>query len=143
MARDKIHSAVKNALVKDGWIITADPYFIRADELELQADLAAERPIAAEKAGSKIVVEIKSFLGRSLISEFYIALGQYMIYHHFLARLEPDRVLFLAVSDLVYNDFFQLEIIQTMVKRQRMAILVVNTAAEEVVEWIKWIDTVN
>jgi hypothetical protein len=26
MARDKIHNAVKNALIKGGWTITADPY---------------------------------------------------------------------------------------------------------------------
>lgn len=26
MARDKIHNAVKNALIKDGWTITHDPY---------------------------------------------------------------------------------------------------------------------
>jgi hypothetical protein len=29
------------------------------------ADLAAEKPIAAERQGQKIVVEIKSFIGRS------------------------------------------------------------------------------
>ena len=28
MARDKIHGAVKTALVKDGWTITADPFVI-------------------------------------------------------------------------------------------------------------------
>jgi hypothetical protein len=38
----------------------------------LEADLAAER------AGRKIVVEIKSFLGHSLITEFYSAVGQYL-----------------------------------------------------------------
>ncbi len=26
--KDEIHEAVKNALVKDGWTITADPYVI-------------------------------------------------------------------------------------------------------------------
>jgi hypothetical protein len=57
MARlDKIHNAVKNALVKDGWDITDDPYTIRYEEMTLQADLAAERTIAAERAGRKIVV---------------------------------------------------------------------------------------
>lgn len=82
MARDKIHYAVKNALIKDGWTITADPYYLKVadDEPDLAADLAAERPLAAEKGSRKIVVEIKSFLGRSLITEFYSALGQYLTY---------------------------------------------------------------
>ncbi|MGH9837029.1 MAG: element excision factor XisH family protein, partial [Blastocatellia bacterium] len=58
MARDKIHYAVKNALVNDGWTITADPYEIAYEGVNVYADLAAERPFAAEKNGRKIAVEI-------------------------------------------------------------------------------------
>jgi hypothetical protein len=43
---DLIHDAVTNALIKDGWTITADPYTIEHEEVTLFADLAAERPIA-------------------------------------------------------------------------------------------------
>lgn len=136
--RDKIHDPVKNALVNDGWTITADPYYIRHGTFELQADLAAERPIAAEKAGRKIVVEIKSFAGQSLISEFYVALGQYLTYLHFLQLTAPERELFLAVSDSVFNDFFQLEGIQEMIQKHKPAIVVVNIETEEVVKWINW-----
>ena len=64
-AKDTYRHAVKNALLKDGWTITADPYFIQYEDAELYADLAAEKPIAAERQGQKIVVEIKSFSGRS------------------------------------------------------------------------------
>ena len=49
MARDKIHGAVKNALIKDGWTITADPFVIKFEDADLEADMAAERPIAAER----------------------------------------------------------------------------------------------
>jgi hypothetical protein len=136
MARDLIHNAVRNALVKDGWTITADPYKIKTPDFRLEADLAADRPIAAERAGSKIVVEIKSFIGVSLITEFYGARGQYLTYEDLLQIIEPDRKLFLAVSDLVFNDFFQLETIKRITQKDRMAILVVNTATEEVVQWI-------
>ena len=52
-----IHNAVKNALIKDGWTITADPYTIEYEGIRLFADFGAERPIAAERAGRKIVVE--------------------------------------------------------------------------------------
>lgn len=136
MARDKIHDAVKNALVKDGWTITADPYKIKTPDLRLEVDLAADRPIAAERAGNKIVVEIKSFIGRSLITEFYTALGQYLTYEELLQTIEPDRKLFLAVSDLVFNDFFQLDSIRRITQKDRLAILVINTATEEIVQWI-------
>lgn len=136
MAKDVIHDAVKNALAKDGWMITDDPFHIKFKDLELQADLGAERPIAATKAGRKIVVEVKSFLGRSLISELYSALGQYAVYLDLLKETEPDRKLYLAVSDLVYNDFFQLEAVQFIVARENLAMLVVNTKTEEVTQWL-------
>lgn len=61
MALDKIHDAVKNGLIKDGWTITADPYEIRFKDIRVYADLAAERPFTAERNGEKIVVRSKKF----------------------------------------------------------------------------------
>ena len=49
MARDLFHDAVKNALVKEQWLITADPLKIKIDGVKLEIDLAAEKVIAAEK----------------------------------------------------------------------------------------------
>lgn len=136
MAKDKIHGAVKNALIKDGWTITSDPYTIKTADFNLEADLAVDHPIGAERDGKKIVVEVKSFVGRSLITEFYGALGQYLTYEELIQTVEPDRKLFLTVSDLIFNDFFQLETIKRISQKDRLAILVVNTATEEVVQWI-------
>jgi len=34
-AKDIYHNEVKNALLKDGWTITADPYFIKYEDAEL------------------------------------------------------------------------------------------------------------
>ena len=64
-AKDIIHDNVKHALIKDGWVITHDPYTIEFEQEFLYADLAAERVLAAEKGNKKIVVEIKSFVGQS------------------------------------------------------------------------------
>ncbi len=61
-AKDIYHDAVKNALIKDGWTIIADPYTITYEDAELFADLAAEKPIAVQRNGLIIVVEVKSFL---------------------------------------------------------------------------------
>ncbi len=36
MARDLIHEAVKNALLKDGWTIIADPYPLPYEEQVLE-----------------------------------------------------------------------------------------------------------
>lgn len=54
-AKDIYHNAVKNALLKDSWTITADPYFIKYEDAELYADLAAEKPIAAEREKEEIL----------------------------------------------------------------------------------------
>ena len=100
MARkDAIHQMVKNALVKDGWTITAEDYEIVFEERRVFADIAAEKNIAAEKDGTKIAVEVKSFGSPSLMSEFEKALGQYTIYVNFLSVIEPERKVFMAVGE--------------------------------------------
>lgn len=133
---DHIHDAVKNALVKAGWTITHDPFKIEFEELKLYADLAAERTLAAERDGEKIAVEVKSFIGRSKVRELEEALGQYSLYLGFLEVIEPDRKLYLAVSRVVYENFFSQKAIQFAMRRHKLALIVVNVPTEEVVAWI-------
>ena len=75
MAKDKYHDLVRDALEKDGWTITDDPLRIQVEELTIKIDLGAEKLIAAEKEGQKIAVEIKSFIGHSVITDSYLAIG--------------------------------------------------------------------
>ncbi|MFQ5859573.1 MAG: element excision factor XisH family protein [Anaerolineae bacterium] len=112
--------------------------FLKYEEVEVYADLAAERTIAAERAGDKIAVEIKSFSGRSPIHDLEEALGQYEIYRSFMELLEPDRKLYLGISDRVYAGLFSLKAIQMIVQRYEIAIVVVKIETEEVVQWIDW-----
>ncbi len=97
-ARDLYHDAVKSALEKDGWTVTHDPYPLKLGRSDLFVDLGAEKVLAAEKSGRKIAVEIKSFLGRSVITETENALGQHLIYEKLLSRTEVDRTLFMAID---------------------------------------------
>ena len=76
-AKDTYHDAVKNALIKDGWIITADPYPLEYEDVELYPDLAIEKAIENEQQQRKIIIEIKTFISQSLIKDFKNALGQY------------------------------------------------------------------
>lgn len=93
------HDAVKAALTKEGWTITHDPYPLRYGEHRLYVDLGASAPIGAEKEGRKIAVEIKSFLGRSEITDLERALGQYRLYRFLLRRTEEERTLFITGGD--------------------------------------------
>ena len=55
-AKDRFHQVVKAALEKEGWIITHDPLTLRVDDrTDLHIDLGAEKLIAAERAGQKIL----------------------------------------------------------------------------------------
>lgn len=64
-AKDIYHDVVRTALEKDGWTITADPPTQKIGRRSVLVDLGAEKLIAAEQAGQKIAVEIKSFLSPS------------------------------------------------------------------------------
>ena len=138
MAKDAIHDSIKNALLKDGWAITAEFLQIEYEELEIFADLVAERkPIVAEKNEKKIIVEVKTFAGRSFIRELQQALGQYDLYREIITLAGLDYELYLAVSSLIYEAFFLRKGTHEVVQRRQLKLLVVDVEREEVVEWIK------
>jgi hypothetical protein len=132
-AIDRIHDAVRNALLRDGWTVTHDPYIIRYEEVTLFADLAAERLLAVERGEEKIVVEVKSFASASPIQDFKVMLGQYDLYRGFLERTAPDRQLYLAISDEAFGSLFSQRAIQMIVQRYQLPLIVVDTSAEEIV----------
>lgn len=134
-AKDAFHAVVKTALEKEGWLITHDPYTLQAGTLELYIDLGAEKVIAAEKQGQKIAVEIKSFLSPSKITELYAALGQFIIYRIALQEQEANRILYLAVPSTVYNEFFILPFIQSVIKSNQLYLLIYNIEQEVVSQW--------
>lgn len=47
-AKDIYHDAVKNALIKDGWIITDDPLHLKWGQKDMYVDLGAKQLLAAE-----------------------------------------------------------------------------------------------
>lgn len=110
-AKDIFHQAVRLALEKDGWSITHDPFHIKIDDIEFFIDLGAERILAAQKAGQKIAIEIKSFLGSSEVTEFHLALGQTLNYRLALRKVAPERILYLAITKDTYEDFLSRQFI--------------------------------
>ena len=136
-AKDKFHDAVRNALIKEEWQITHDPYTLDFGFTEAYIDLGAEKLLAAEKGENKIAVEIKSFLGSSNLYEFHTAIGQFINYKAVLRREEPDRILFLAVTKETFDNFFQQKIIAELVTEHQLKIIVYNSANEVLIQWIK------
>jgi hypothetical protein len=136
-AKDLYHDAVVHALVADGWTITDDPLRIGYGGQNFYVDLGAARDtIAAEKAGQKIAVEIKSFLSPSMMRDLHVALGQYHLYRDILAEKEPERTIYLAVTTEVYDKLFAEKFGRFVVERQQLKLLVFDPRQERVVEWI-------
>ncbi len=136
-ARDLFHNAVRHGLEKEGWKITDDPLSISFGGVDLYVDLGAERLIAAQRGEEKIAVEIKSFLGMSVITEFHAALGQFLSYRLALTARDPQRKLYLAVPDDTYNEFFQLEFTRLAVKDYQLKLIVYEANTEVIVQWIE------
>ncbi len=138
MAKDLFHNNVKTALQKDGWNITHDPYRLRYGVADIYIDLAAEEAIAAEKAGRKIAVEVKSFAGGSNVSEFHTALGQFLNYRVALEiSEEPDRVLYLAVPQDTYQIFLRFEPAKTVIERYEIRLITYDPNNEVIDKWIE------
>ena len=135
-AKDAYHDAVRNALVKDGWTITHDPYTFTFGLRNLFVDLGAEWPVAAEKGGRKIAVEIKSFSGASEVHDLEVAVGQFALYREMIALKEPERKLYLAVSERAYASIFGEPIGELAVRKIGLSLIIFNPEKEAIEQWI-------
>ena len=136
-AKDKFHEAVKNSLVKEDWIITHDPLNLKFGEYDrIQIDLGAVKLLGAKKDENQIAVEIKSFLNDSAVSDFHLALGQFLNYRLVLEEKEPQRVLFLAVPVYAYESFFQRDLPKAVISRYHLKLIVYDPMEEIIFKWI-------
>ena len=144
--RDKIHNVVRQALIKDGWTITDDPYVISYGERFLFVDLAAAEGIATNGMQSQfigaacgdlqIAIEIKEFRGQSAIASLEQAIGQYVLYQLLLKQVDPQRKLYLAVGEQDYAQILSEPIGELVINELPLNVLVINLSKEEIQQWI-------
>jgi XisH protein len=128
--RDTYHDVVKYALIREGWTISHDPYFLQSDP-KLSIDLGIQSTIAAEKGCEKIAVEIKSFIADSQVTELERAIGQYGIYQELLQIQEPDRELYLAVPIDAFENIFSRQVGKLAIKKFQLKLIVFSFSEEE------------
>ncbi|MGB0386785.1 MAG: element excision factor XisH family protein [Ardenticatenaceae bacterium] len=134
--RDIYHNTVKQSLQKDGWTITHDPLPLKVGYKRLEVDLGAERLISAEKGLRKIAVEVKSFIGRSNVTDLERALGQYVLYDQIMMEQGIRRELYLAVNWHTYETVFQIPLGEILLRNEVVNLLVFDDEEEVVVQWI-------
>ncbi len=134
MVKDIYHSTVI-ALEKDGWTITNDPLTLKVGGRSAFVDLGAEKLFAAEKEGKRIAVEVKSFISPSPVKDLE-QVGQYIMYSQVLERQNFNRLLYLAIPQSVFLDFFSEELPQLMIQLNNLKLLIFDSDAQEIVKWI-------
>ncbi|MCB0597395.1 MAG: XisH family protein [Phaeodactylibacter sp.] len=140
--RDLFHDHVKEALEKDGWKITHDPYMLiihdeKGNKRDYPIDLGAEVILAAEKENSKIAIEVKTFGGSSTISDYHQALGQYMDYLVGLQTQEPDRKLYLAISQQAYKEIQGNPLAKLSVEHYGISMIIFDPRSKTILQWIR------
>ena len=74
-------------------------------------------------------------MGDSAISEFHIALEQFINYRMALSELEPDIILYLAVPNDAYDNFFSRRFAQRAIAINSLQLIVYNPDIEEIIKW--------
>jgi len=101
----------------------------------MYVDLGAEQFLAAEKLNQLIAVEIKSFLGQSLLDDLEKALGQYVLYRAVLSKQEPERRVFLAMPFDVAK-MFEEPFGQLLLETNLVRVISFDPLKEVIVQWI-------
>lgn len=135
-AKDIFHETVRAALEKEAWTITDDPLYLRLGRDKAYVDFGAEKLLTAQKGQRKIAVEVKSFVGASEVHDLHEALGQYLVYQTMLERTEPDRKLYLAVSEEVFERIFTRDLGAALIESHNLSMIIFDDQAEVVIRWI-------
>jgi len=98
-------------------------------------------PIAAEREGRRIAVEVKSFLGASEMDDLENALGQYGVYRVILEKRDPDRVLYLAVPDELREMLLDEPDFRDILRAFDARLIFFEPHQEKTVKWIEVIPT--
>lgn len=136
MARDKFHKEVRIALEGEGWLITNDPLNVKVGTIPMQIDMGAEKLIGAERAGEKIAVEVKTFSLSSFITSFYEAVGKYIVYREALLEVESDRTLYLAVPNIMYEEYGNEPLVARVFTANKIKIIIYEPKSQIITSWL-------
>jgi hypothetical protein len=135
-AKDTIHEVVKEAIIRDGWEITDDPYVISYGERFLFVDLGASSFIGVKQGNKQIAIEIKEFRSQSQVNDLEQSIGQYILYRLLLHQVDPKRDLYLAISQATYSEIFSEPIGKLVIEQLLLNLIIVDLKKKEISQWI-------
>jgi hypothetical protein len=65
------------------------------------------------------------------------AVGQFVLYHDILSKVEPARELYLAVRDVTFVAIFEEPIGKILLENARVQLIVFNVDMEVIQQWIQ------
>ena len=99
-------------------------------------DLAASGFIGVRQGNKQIAIEIKQFRGQSQVVDLEQAIGQYSLYRILLNQIDPERDLYLAISEATYSDIFDEPIGKLAIAEIPLKLVIVNLSTKEITQWI-------
>ena len=91
--------------------------------------------MSLKRKGRKIAVEVKSFVGKSNLNELEKAVGQFMTYRFAMRREEPERELFIAVGEKIYNKLYLHPDVIELIEAENLRIIVFDEVKQVIVRW--------
>ena len=61
---------------------------------------------------------------------------QYILYENALELVEPDRILYLAIREIIFYELFEEVIGRYLLEKRLLKIVVFDPEREEIVQWI-------
>lgn len=136
-ATDRCEPPIIHAIEKAGWKITHHPFAIKINRSRGGYVYADARFEQSQNKEQIIVVEVKCFdSNRTVLEEFYHAVGQYVVYRNALLTNEIETPVYLAIPSKAYDEFFNQQLIQSVVTDIQLQLIVIDLEKEEVRQWI-------
>ena len=126
---DVCHPQVVVALSKEGWTITGQQIYILKGRHAIFID------IEAIKQTQQAFIEVKCFPENNISTEFYIALGQYLVYRQILSTQKPYHRLYLAIPEDNYAFFTDVQ--RDTFQENHVKLIIVNMRSETISQWIE------
>jgi hypothetical protein len=81
-------------------------------------------------------VEITTLSGASLVQELKLTLGQYDLYRGLLEVTDPERALYIAISDVAYSALTRRPALALILERYQLPLVIIDLEREAVVKWL-------